>query len=382
MAAEAGRSADVIVIGGGIVGCATAYFLAREGLRPLVLERTEVAAEASGANAGLIGAAGGLENDTLPFVRPSVELLFRTAEELDEPFEIQRSGRMILGFDEEDWAHQRALFERARAAGLRVELLDGPAARAAEPALGQDVLGAVHLPDDGQLDPAPATRALARAAERLGARIERGAEVGRLVASGGRIVGVETRDGLRSAPAVVLAAGAWSAHLAAGVGLALPVRPGKGQMLATSALPPFSARSFRGPMVSMSQRRSGEVIIGSTVEYVGFDKQVDPATIEAFFRSAGEALPALRSGKIGRTWAGLRPMTPDSLPIIGSAPGIDGLWLATGHSRTGMSYGPGTGRVIADLIAGRAPSLPIDRFGPDRFPANQEAAWSAALASG
>lgn len=382
MTGGADRSADVIVVGGGIVGCTTAYFLAREGLNPLLLERSDVAAEASGANAGLVGATGGLENDTLAFVRPSVELLFRTAEELDEPFELQRSGRLLLAFDEDDWAHQRRVFELARAAGSRAELLDGRTAREVEPVLGEGVLGAVYLAGDGQLDPAPATRAFARAAERLGARIERGAEVTALVEARGRIVGVETRNGPRSAGAVVLAAGAWSAQLAAGVGLDLPVRPGKGQMLSVAGLPPLTARTMRGPLVAMSQRRNGELIVGSTVEYVGFEKQVQRETIDSFFRAAGEAVPAVRSARIGRTWAGLRPMTPDSLPIIGPASGLEGLWLATGHSRNGMSYGPGTGRVIADLIVGRAPSLPIDRFGLERFAGDREGLWAAALAAG
>ena len=378
MSETSNATAEVVIVGGGIVGCATAYFLAREGLKPLLLERSDLAAEASGANAGLIGVASGLETDTLDFVRPSVELLFEFAEELDEPFELRRGGRLVLAFDEADWAYLRPLYERALAAGIRAETLDQRSVREVEPTLGESVIGAIYLPDDGQLDPVPATRAFGLAAERLGARIERGVQVTELVTHGGRIAGVETRDGIRSTRSVVLAAGAWSAELAAGLGLDLPVRPGKGQMLAIGPLPPLTTRALRAPIVGMSQRRNGEVIVGSTVEYVGFDKQVQPATIETFFRWIGEAVPALRSARIGRTWAGLRPMTPDSLPIVDAAPGLEGLWLATGHSRTGMTYGPGTGRVIADLIADREPSLPIDRFRLDRFPANSETAWSTA----
>jgi glycine oxidase len=143
--------------------------------------------------------------------------------------------------------------------------------------------------------------------------------------------------------------------------------PGKGQMLATEPLPPLTERVVLGPITGLRQRRNGQVVIGSDVEYVGFDKQVQQATVNAHFERAVAMLPALREAHIGRTWAGLRPMSPDGLPIVGAAPGVDGLWIATGHSRTGMSYGPGSGCAIADLIARGTTSLPIGTFDPARF---------------
>lgn len=360
-------SPSVAIIGGGIIGCATAYYLAREGIRATILERSQPAAEASGANAGMCGRLAGLEAGTLDFLRPSVDLLWRAAEELDERFDFRREGRLLLALQESDLPELRHLATRASEAGLKTELLDGPAVRSLEPALAETVQGGLLVLEDGQLDPVKTTNAFANTAVRLGARLETGVEVQRLEAQGGRVVGLRTSDGPRAFDQVVLAAGAWSGGLAQTVGLGLPVTPGKGQMLATEPLPRFSGRVLRGPAVGMRQAANGEIIIGSTVEDAGFDKTVVPATIQSHFERMAAAVPALRSARIGRSWAGLRPMTPDSLPIIQAAPDLDGLWLATGHSRTGMSYGPGTGRAIADLILRGRSSLPLEQFTLDRF---------------
>jgi glycine/D-amino acid oxidase-like deaminating enzyme len=356
-----------LIVGAGIVGCATAYFLAREGVKSVVLERTGPAAEASGANAGMIGVGGGLENDTLAFLRPSVELIFQAERELDLDFDLVREGRLMLALDETDLDHRAATHAFAQAADVRSELLDGPALREVEPALGELVLGAQFLPDDGHIDPGLLTRAYMQTAERLGARLERGPEVTRLAVDSGRVVGVYAGETLYPAEHVVLAAGAWSRGLAATVGLDLPIQPGKGQMLATEPLPRITTRVLRGPVVGMRQTRQGEVIIGSTVEHVGFDYQVRPETIADFHRRMADSVPALRTARISRTWAGLRPMTPDSLPIVGRAFGLPGLYLACGHSRAGMSYGPGTARAIVDLITRGTSSLPIARFQLTRF---------------
>ena len=366
---EGARAADVLIIGGGIVGCTTAYELAKQGASVLVLEKTGIASEASGANAGMIGAATGIESDSADFVRASVALLYQAAEELPDSFDLVREGRMMVALTEADVPSRRAVYDDAIAAGFRAEWLDGPAARAVEPALGDAVLAATYLPDDGQIDPVLTTQAYARAAQRLGARIETGVTVTALLTAGGRIAGVRTLDGDYTSSQVVLAAGAWSAQLAATVDLDVPVTPGKGQMLATEPLPPLTGRVVRAAVLGIRQNTRGEVIGGSTVEYVGFDKTVDADEMRRRLDVLGEMIPALKRARIGRTWAGLRPMSPDSLPIVGAVQGIDGLWLATGHSRSGMSYAPGTGKAVADLIVQGATDLPLAKFAIDRFAA-------------
>ncbi len=159
-----------------------------------------------------------------------------------------------------------------------------------------------------------------------------------------------------------MSAGGWSTALAATVGIRLPVEPGKGQILATEPIPPVTKRVLNSSGAGIRQNRRGEVIIGSTLEFVGFDKTVYPQAISDLLAEAARIFPTLRDAKVRDSWAGLRPMTPDTMPIIAPAPGIDGLWLATGHSRTGLSYAAGTGRAIADLILHGETPLPIERF--------------------
>jgi glycine/D-amino acid oxidase-like deaminating enzyme len=353
---------DVVVIGAGIVGVATAYYLARAGVRCLVLERTGPAAEASGANAGFIGYAHGLETGTVEFVKASLSLLFELAEEGEE-FDLAREGYLLVALTRQQLDHLRELRRRAVAAGLRSELLEGTTLRALEPALGNGVLGGLYLADAGHIDPVRATLAFVNRARLRGAEFRFGVEVGRVVAEGDRVVGVEAGGDFYPSPNVVLAAGAWSKPLAATCGVNLPVDPARGQMLATVPLPPLTRRVIRGPEVGLRQNRAGEVVIGSTVE-------VDRETIQGLYEKAVGMVPKLGGAAIGRTWAGLRPMTPDLLPIVGPAPGIRGLWLATGHSRTGMSYGPGTGLAMAELIIYGRTSLPIYAFRPERFGGN------------
>lgn len=356
---------DVIVVGTGIVGAATARYVAEQGLKCLVLDRTGPAAEASGANAGFIGYAHALETGTVEFVKKSLALVFQLAEE--EDLDLVRDGYLLVALTPEQLAHLRELHSRAFAAGLRSELVGPDELKALEPELGDGLAGGLLLSDAGHLDPVKTTLAFVRRAQLAGAEFRFGIEVTEILTERGRVTGVRTQDGFAEAGHVVLAAGAWSKQLAATCRLKIPVEPARGQMLATKPLPHFTRRVIRGPEVGLRQNQSGEVIVGSTVEFVGFNKDVDPATIETLLQKAARMVPRLAAASVGRTWAGLRPMTPDLLPVVGRAPGIEGLWLATGHSRTGMSYGPGTGLAIAQLIAGGRSSLPIAAFRPERF---------------
>ncbi len=361
------RSFDIAIIGGGIIGCTCAWFLAREGLRVVVFERSHIAAEASGASAGFIDYAEGLSRGTLDFAQASIGLLCEAAEELAD-FELTLEGCLTLAVSEKELPRLRERYEAGRAAGLRVELLDGPAARALEPSLSaQTVLSALYQRDAGHVDPARMTHAFACGAVKRRAQFEVGIEVTDLVRLGKTANGIITSRGRFGAEHIVLAAGAWSRNFASAVGVKLQLRPAKGQMLATEPVPRFTQRVFNSSIAGLRQNRKGEVIIGSTLEYVGFDKTVDPKVVTALLSDATRLVPALRAARISRSWAGLRPMTPDSLPIIGQPEGLDRFWLATGHSRTGFTYAAGTGRAIADLITRGTTSLPVHRFAPTRF---------------
>ena len=360
------RSNDVLIVGGGIVGCACAYYLASEGAKVEVIDRSGIAAEASGASGGFIDWASGLSRGTLEFVYKSIQLLRKAATEIED-FEIVLDGYIMLALDEAEFANLGQRHQRARNAGLESQLLEGADVRSFEPALAESVIGALYMPDSGHVDPTRMTESFAGAAKQLGAIFEIGVEVSAFEVQGHRVVGALTSRGKRVADHYVLSAGAWSTALAATAGIRLPVEPGKGQILATEPVPPITSRVLNSSGAGIRQNRRGEVIVGSTLEYVGFDKTVNPQAISDLLVEAARIFPALRDAKVRDSWAGLRPMTPDTMPIVAPAPGIDGLWLATGHSRTGLSYAAGTGRAIADLILHGETPLPIERFNPDRF---------------
>ena len=361
------ETAETVIIGGGIVGCAAAYYLASRGIRSVVLERRGIAAEASGANAGMVGAASGVPGTTLEHTKKGLELMAAAARELGRPVELVREGRLMLACSDAEWPEVEEFAATRRREGIEVQIVSRDDLRRLEPGLGAHVVGAAFVPGDGHVNPILLTLAYAAAARRLGAEIRQGIEVTRLEVSRDRVTAVLTPAGPIAASRVIVAAGAWASALMAPLGIALPVRPGRGQMLVTEALPPLTARVLRTSTIGICQDIRGHVLIGSTVEDVGFNREVTVPTLALFARLAGELMPALTHAQVLRTWAGLRPMTPDSLAIIDSAPGVDGLFLATGHSRTGMTYAPVTGWLLAQLVTEGTTALPLAPFRLGRF---------------
>ena len=362
-------TADTIIIGGGIIGCACAYYLAARGIRPIILERRGIATEASGANAGMIGASSGIPGRTLLHTKKSRDLLVRDAEELGRSVELVREGRVVLASNEAEWGAVQEFVTTRQQEGVETVLLSSDELRRLEPGLGDGFVGAAFVPGDGHVNPFLLTHAYAVAARRLGAEIRVGVEAIRVEVSGERVIGVATQAGPIGASRVVVAAGAWSAALLAPLGTAIPVRPGRGQMLVTEALPPLTPRVLRTEEIGIRQDIHGHVLIGSTVEDVGYSREVTLPVLSQFCRLAIALMPVLKDARIIRTWAGLRPMTPDSVAIIDTVPGVEGLFLAAGHSRTGVTYAPVTGWLLAQLVTEGRTDLPLDPFRLGRFPA-------------
>jgi glycine oxidase ThiO len=360
---------NAVIVGGGIVGCAVAYYLAREGVRVTLLERAALCSEASSAGAGLAGLSN-REGFMLPFARESLRLMREAAAEMGSDFELEQLGSLALHRSEEEAVRQRALVERQRQAGLDMEILDPKAALELEPAISPDIVGATLAPMDCTVNPYLLTLAFGETARRLGVDIRTGVEVTGLRVEGGRVRAALTRDGEVGGDVIVMAAGAWSPMLTRTIGLDIPVEPSRGQILITEPLPPITRRIIRNTgHIYLLPTGRGNYVIGSQTERVGFDKQVTPERLREYLAEAVALLPALRGVKIMRTWAGLRPLSPDNQPLLGEVEGCEGLVLATGHSRLGILTAAVSGKMVADLIVRGETDMPLEPFRPGRFAA-------------
>lgn len=366
--------ADVVVLGGGIVGLAIAHALVERGVRDvLVLERGRLLSEASGANAGgvWLNQQSPLESGLFRQLgERSLVLLEALATARGMRFDFECSGVLQVARTEEDWERRRVECAERQSVGQIVELVDGPTARAMEPALSPEVRGALWFPRDAQVHPVLLGLELMRAARRLGVRVRTGTPAGDLVASGGRVERVETAAGAVAAGTVVAAAGPWVPTLAAAAGLEIPIVPVRGQMLATEPLPPQVRASVIDSWGGARQIAHGSIVAGGTVEHVGFATDPTPANFEKIYRGLGALLPALAGARVTHTWARLRPGTPDGLPILGPVPGWENVLVAAGHYRNGVLLAAVTGELIADLIVDGAPSFPIAGLGVTRFAAS------------
>jgi glycine oxidase len=347
------RASDVLVVGGGAAGCAAAYYLAREGIPVSLFERGELAGQASGAAAGMLlplaeaPGPGAFLSWSLRSLAMFAELAVELRERSGVDPEYEPSGALHLA--ETDAAAARLALRARDLAAHGAEWLDAAALRGAEPQLAPGIRAALWSPREGHVRSPLLVRALAGAAAALG---------------GDRVVGVETSCGPRSGGAVVLCAGAWTPGLA---GFALPIEPLRGQILSLEAPRPPLRSIAVAEDVYLVPKRDGSVVVGASEERVGFDRRVTAAGMRVLLERAPRIAPALAGCTFRGGWAGLRPATPDGLPAIGRAPGVSGLLVAAGHTRNGVLLAPVTGRLVTDLVMGKA--LPEDAaaFSPERF---------------
>lgn len=356
-------------MGAGIAGVAAAYFLAQRRVDVVLVDRGGPAAEASGGNAGMIGESGGDPATTMQLQRQSAALYAELARDTGEDFELVMDGRLRLAITADEVRSFEAMVQRGRRHCIAGHMLYGSDIQRHEPALSDRVLGAAWFPDDGKLHPVKATTAFCRAAAARGAVVAEPVRVTGLPTANGRVTGVATDRGEIRADEVILAAGAWTPLLAATAGVHVPVFPGKGHMLATEPLPPLTSRVLRAEKLGTRQLANGEMVIGSEVEMVGYDKSVNEETIDAYLRFMQDLVPALAGVRVARSWGCLRPMSIDQLPIIGPAPGVAGLHLITGHGRSGMGLAPASAKALVDTLLTGSAELDLAPYRPSRFAA-------------
>ena len=397
----------VIVVGGGIVGCATAYYAARNGAQVTLVEREHVAYGASGRNPGFVWLHCRNSGVALELSLASRVLYDELVAELPEDFGFLPDGGLIYFTTPEQGAVFREFVDARRRDGLEMELIDGAEVRRLVQPIREDVLGASFCPLDAQIDTPRFVRALAAGARAHGARIREHVDVTGLRRDGDRVAGVDTSDGPIEADTVVVAAGAWAPQLLTTIEVDLKVGGERLQVLSTEPLPRVIEPLVYGPLATKqyalfrdlpsydvahftapyedeadvellllaAQRETGEILLGCPMDYPDeLDQRPTLAGLAAIVHGFELDFPGLRDVPIGHMWAGLLPYTSDTLPIIDAS--IPGLVIAAGHVY-GNSAGPITGKLVAQLLADEQPEIDLSECTLDRELALREAGTAA-----
>ena len=415
------READVVVVGAGIIGAASAYALARRGVRVVVLEGGDVAGEQSRKNWGFIRQQG-RDPAEVPLMMEANRIWRGLEQELGADLEWVQGGNLALAADRARLARFEEWLPVARQHGVDTRLLRPRDLPAVVPGLGGRWLGGLYTPDDGHADPGKSTDAFVRAAEARGAAVHLACAVEGLAASDGAVTGVLTERGEIRARRVVCAAGAWSWRLLRTAGLILPQRWVRGTVARTTPAPALTACAVWGPGVAFRQRKDGSfnIAAGGALDHdvtldslrqlrfflpnawknkahfrfhvgrpllrslaaalpgsaagrrpLSRDRGVEPAPNPRKVRRAlaelGRVLPALPRLDIAQSWAGYIDATPDLVPVLGEVPELRGLVVATGFSGHGFAMGPIAGRLVSELIVDGKASLDISAFRFSRF---------------
>ncbi|MCQ8192723.1 NAD(P)/FAD-dependent oxidoreductase [Streptomyces rugosispiralis] len=419
------KTADLVVVGAGVVGAAAAWFATLAGLRVVVVDRGAIAGGTSGAGEGNVLVSDKEPGPELELARYSRQVWGEDLGPYGERWEFERKGGLVVASTPAALGALRTLAERQRARGVVVREVSGAELPALEPRLTREAAGGALYPQDAQVQPMLAAAHLLRLARQRGAVVRTGTEVVGFLGPGGRtgspatsrggrtgapapagradagapggrdagapggrdagapVTGVRTPHGTVSAPAVLNAAGTWAGAVAGLAGVELPVLPRRGFVLVTEPLPPATVRhkvyaaDYVDAVASSDAELQaspvvegtggGTVLIGSTRERVGFDRRPSPAAVRALARGAIGLFPMLASVRAMRVYAGFRPYCPDHLPVIGPDPRAPGLWHACGHEGAGIGLAAGTGKLIAQALTGEATDLDLTPFAPERF---------------
>jgi len=367
------KSFDVAIAGGGLIGGAAALELAQAGLSVALFEKGQPGREASWASAGILSPAPETPGmiPMVPLGKASMALYPGFAANVEEisgqSVGLRSFGTLDALFSRDATRDLSTLIALHHGLGLKAEPLRPEEARELEPALSPDVEAAALRPEEASIDNRALTQAVLRAAQERGAQIFPDHEVEAVWREGGRCAGLKLREQNVPAKWTIVAAGCFSANID-GVAAYAPVRPAKGQMVSLRADELKIERVLWSEKVYVVPRNDGRILAGATVEYVGFDKHVTAGSVHKILSAAIELAPGLANARIEETWAGLRPDSPDHLPILGPTE-LDGLLIAAGHFRSGVLLTPITARLLREWITEQRVSVDWDRLNPMRFAA-------------
>lgn len=380
---------DVVVVGAGIIGAATAYFATLQGLSVTVVERGLPAGGTTSRCEGNILVSDKERGPELELMQYSLNVWKGELAEFGHLWEFESKGGIIVASRESSLRSLDRVTTSQREHGIEAEQLDIPGLRALEPHVTDRALGAAYYPEDSQVQPILAASNLLRLARDRGARLVTNAPVTEMLRDGERVIGVRTPRGDFHAAHVVNTAGTWAPEIAALAGVNVPVNPRRGFVLVTEPLPPMvhhkvyaaeyidnvgsgDASLQSSPVVEGTP--AGTILIGSSRERIGFDNTVSTDALRMMAQNAIELFPFLERTRILRHYHGFRPFCPDHLPVIGHDPRAPGLWHASGHEGAGIGLSVGTGKLLGQALAGLTPDMPLTPFRPERF---DEPGWAA-----
>lgn len=370
------KQPDVIVIGGGLIGCSIALRLAQAGLRVTVIERGEPGKEASSAAAGMLSPQGETIEPREFFElcmasRKIYPSFVREVEELSGlKADYRRCGTLMVATNRREHKELETIFRAQKKMGLAISRLYSKTIHSKVRELSPSISFGVFLPDDHSIDNEKLSAAVATACKNSGVEFHTGCSVMRIIATRGQVEGVEiaSESGAAEkldADQLVLAAGCWSAALAEPIGIKLLMKPCRGQMVEFEAPRPLPL-VVRAGHHYLVPRSNSRIVVGTTSEYAGFEKSVTASGLQSVMAGAVKLIPDFGGFKFLRAWSGLRPDTADHLPILGRGE-ISNLIFATGHYRNGILLAPITAEIISDLVVKASTPRPIRPYDPLRF---------------
>jgi glycine oxidase len=368
------KTTDVVIIGGGVSGCSIGYQLSKAGVHVSILEREEIAAEASSAAAGLLAPAEVLSGPKaiadlfLASWSMTADIIVEIEAASGMQVEYFQTGALHVLTNADDQSSLQRCAEIWQAQGSDVKWLTGEQVYQYEPLLHHTFDAVLYVPEAASIRPRLMTRAYAEAARKYGANFYEHTEVTGIKQQSGKVEGVQIAQGQTiSCDCVVIATGAWSAHIGSWLGLNIPVFPARGQILSLRQPVSPLKHTIMGNGIYLVPKIDNTIYVGATVEQAGFDKSNTAGGIAWLLSSAIQLVPELEHAAIVDIWSGLRPWSQDSYPILGKAPGWENVILATGHGPGGFELSAITGKTIAELITtGQTPAL-IQPFGIERF---------------
>jgi glycine oxidase len=370
------ETADAVVVGGGVIGLSIARALASRGMKRITLiERSRLGAEASSAAAGMLAPQAEADSadaffDLACASRASYPAFAESLlDETGTDIELERTGTLYLAFTEHDEEEIARRYDWQTRAGFPVERLSADEVRRLEPCISKRVRAGLRFPLDVQVENRRLVAALAASVEKLGVRLLTETQVLTLIIERGRVEGVETSRGKLYTPVIIVACGAWTSFVTStDKSTHLPsIEPVRGQMLCFEMNPRLMRHVIYSPRGYVVPRLDGRLLVGSTTERVGFSKRVTAGGMNTITTHALEIAPEVENLPLVDSWAGLRPVASDELPVMGESNGVRGLFYATGHYRNGILLAPLTGELMAEEITTGAAQPPLQVFSPDRF---------------